>query len=89
MSTDNKYSSEDEDQDTCRTCGANIEYNLFEDLCKDCREIQRKHMLEFMKYQTELFIQLKAKKITHEEGMKMMKEKYPEYTPDDSEDESD
>ena len=133
MSTENQYSSEDEDQYTCHTCGDSL-HNDDEDLCKDCRKIKDEHTLHssgtcnncgdslcndelfdvedlckdcrktkdksmselmkdkritgFMKWQMELFIQLKAKKITHAEGMKMMKEKYPEFT-DDSEDESD
>lgn len=38
-------------------------------------------------YQVELFKLLEEKKITHEEGMKMLKDKYPTVVSSDDEDE--
>ena len=38
-------------------------------------------------YQVELFNLLKEKKITHEEGMKMLKEKYPNVVEEEEEEE--
>jgi len=40
---------------------------------------------EFMEWQMDLCMQYKAKKITHAQGMRMMRELYPEFTPDDKE----
>jgi hypothetical protein len=46
---------------------------------------EEKRMDEFMEWQMDLFKQYEAKQITHAQGMRMMKELYPEFTPDDKE----
>jgi len=40
---------------------------------------------EFMEWQMDLFKQLKEGRITHAQGMRMMRDLYPEFTPDDKE----
>jgi hypothetical protein len=50
-------------------------------------EIRDTRRTEFLKWQMELMTDYKAGKFTHAEGMRMMKEKYPEFYPDSSDEE--
>jgi len=50
-------------------------------------EIRDTRRTEFLKWQMELMTDYKAGKFTHAEGMRMMKEKYPEFYPDSDDEE--
>lgn len=53
----------------------------------DDDEAKEERIEEYMKCQMEMMNLLKAKKITQAEGMKILKEKYPEFVPDDDDEE--
>ena len=52
-------------------------------------EMRDKRRTEFLEWQMNLMKDYQAGKFTHAEGMRMMKEKYPEFYPDSSDDEED
>jgi hypothetical protein len=61
----------------------NLRTALDEQEAKEEAARKKKRMDEFMEWQMDLFKQYEAKQITHAQGMRMMRELYPEFTPDD------
>lgn len=73
----------------CKECEAmNGEEFYADELKRNADELKRDaHVTDVLSYQVDLFKLLEEKKITHEEGMKMLKDKYPTVVSSDDEDE--
>jgi hypothetical protein len=88
---------DNEDMTLCHQCGEDWDHKAEgwtrdDDEDKDESEEEEKikekridKVWEFMEWQKNLIIDYKSGKITHAQGMRMMKELYPEFTPDDKE----